>query len=1004
MIVRKLKKEPSKKTSRKRYLYYVSPAIILVFAFILMNFSSNVKAEDYTFGSENVIKGTSGSPANRNAEDGSFQTLTEANQYSDTYFSGSSEAMTYGTIGGGTFPSALDTDDSTRRNYIEANLAAASTYAILRPTSDSSPLTFTPTPTGTHYTTIDETTAGGNGDTDYITGASNGNEDTYGMSDTSGTGNFDVTIWHWSRGITTSSCAIQYGLDIGGTNYLGGTSTMTSITYANFSYTWTINPSTISEWTLAEINALGTYLYMTDANPDTRTTQLALYITLSPVADYEMQGTITYSSVLSTSQTTGFSVLCQGYRSNSENFYVQAWDYTTLAWVTKVTINSASDTDFNFDLSGWSTNHERSSGNEVKLRLIDVTGSDTTQDTLYLDLLKIKRTEVGYALEVEMTASATNTYGNQQLYIKGKTSSETFNVAVYNWDTTSWETNKISITSTSNTVYTYTLTATQQSGTQQVKIQFTDGTSYTADQVQDICSLDYVAVKWIHSDPTITLYRTSIVEINIGENAVFWLTYTDIDNEIPSYVYTHISSTDYSMTGNNSGDTTYYDGKLYALTKSDLNAGNTTYYFKIKDANSGDITTSPVALSVNTKPTLTLDGVTPSTGIPQSFTFFVTYSDIEANNPKYVKVTIDGTDYIMDYNGSGGGYHYHKSMIVGDFEYSFKTEDYRSEIVQTTHKHLIVYPDDIMPILTNPDRTPADPVYKNTELNFTVTYTDDDNDAPTFIKWREDSGTTQNISMIDIDILDTTYTDGKDYYLTIYLEHGAHSYDFYASNALAQITIGEYSITIQNRNPVISSSGNITQTIDTFLSYTIVASDPDTDTLTYELSTNATWATISVNVISGIATPAGWYNFNIWVNDSYGGSDTDNWILTVGELANLDPYFTSTPAYSSINSTFYQYHAEAIDPESATLTFDLFGNASFLSINPSTGIVSGTSTLIGNYSVNISVSDGVNTVWQNYTLEITPYTTENIDNTTMIICIVIIMNLIIICLLFILKN
>jgi hypothetical protein len=1056
MTVRKLKKQPVKK---KRRYWIIGIIILITIGFLTSSFPS-AKGEDYTFGSENVIKGTSGSPANRNAEDGSFQTLTEANQYSDTYFSGSSESMTYGTNGGGSFPTALDTDDSTRRNYIESNLAAGATYAILRPTSDGSPLTMVTIPASptTHYTKVDETTAGGNGDTDYTEGVTNGQSDTYGMSDTSGSGNFDVTIWHISsdEGATSN---LQVGLHIGASYYIGWQGDLNSGVYTNYSYTWTIDPSTSAEWTLANINALQTYLTVTDANPDTRTTQIALYITLNPVADYEMQGTITYSSVLSTSQTTGFSVLCQGYRSNSENFYVQAWDYTTTTWITKVTINSASDTDFNFDLSGWNTNHERSSGNEVKLRLIDVTGSDTTLDTLYLDLLKIKRTELGYALEVEMTASATNTYGNQQLYIKGKTSAETFNVAVYNWDTTSWETNKISITSTSNTVYTYTLTAAQRSGTQQVKIQFIDGTSYTADQVQDICSLDYIAVKWIHSDPTITSYRTSQVQINIGDSTIFWLTYTDIDNEVPTYAYTHIGSTDYSMSANDS-DTTYYDGKLYGLTKSDLTAGNTTYYFKVKDANSGDITTSPVGLSVNTKPTLTLDGISPATGNPQTYTFFVTYSDADSNSPQYVKVNIDTIDYTMTYNGTGGGYHYDKSMSAGTHPYYFTTQDYRSGIISTTPKNLIV---NNPPTLSNQDRTPTDPVYKNTQLNFTVTYTDLDNDAPTSIKWREDNGTTQNITMSEIDNSDTNYVNGKDYYTLIYLEHGTHWYDYYAFDSKASVSIGDYSITISNRNPVItdypstpinlwrnqaynfdfnatdadtdtitweksgeswmtinpssgifsgttsntpnnypftiwandsfsgttyyafnliisnrnpviSSSGNITQMENTFLSYQIIASDPDSDSLTYELYTNASWASISSNYVNGTAIGIGWYTFSVWANDSYGGTDIEYWTLNVTSIpANLPPYFISVPIYDGTNITWYIYIAIGFDPESNPLTYSLNGNATFLTINSTSGTIYGTPVLIGNYSVNVTVFDGTEYGYQNYTLYIKPF-------------------------------
>jgi hypothetical protein len=787
----------------------------------------------------------------------------------------------------------------------------------------------------------------------------------------------------------------------------------------------------------------------------------------------------------------------------------------------------------------------------VVLIRLDDTSSDATQTVTYLDVLKVKRIEQGYALDVELSSTTVAQYGNITLRIKGYTSAETFKVNVYNYTSAGYDLNKLSITSLSNAWQTTIdlCDGHHRSGTT-CKIQFVDGTASTSDLVQDTFFLDVAWITRYHTNPTVTLYGATPTEINAGTNVAFWCTYTDYDNEAPSYVYAHIGSTDYSMTENGS-DTVYYDGKLYGLTKSDIPAGNITYYFKVKDANSIDVTTSPVAISVNTKPTLTLDGVTPSGGNPGTYTFFVTYTDTDSNSPQYVKATIGGVDYTMTYNGSGGGYHYDKAMTGGTTAYSFKTEDYRSGVVSTTPKNLVV---NYLPSLSGYGRAPGDPVYITTELNFTITFTDADNTLPTSIKWREDGGTTQNVTMLEIDPADTTTSDGKAYYLEVYLTHGVHNYDFGASDALywtsggsnsvtianraptidnkfvddhewrntyweydyaytdldgdtvifqmstnatflsinsasglvygttsdpagwysvtvwcndsysgsdtdsfilyvdnrapditngpgahvdqwrnqawfydfdgtdadtdtliweksgpAWLTIvsgtgylsgttsdtpGTYSFTvyandshtgsdsypfeihITNRIPTITSTGNASQQEGTYLAYQITASDDDGDGLSYALSTNGSaWASISGAWVNGTATGIGWYEFTVWANDSYGGSDSDHWHLTVNALPSNDPpYFTSTPVYSVANNSAYHYDSNATDPDDPpdTITYDLETDCPNLGINPSTGVVSGTPDQVGIYYANVTADDGFNPpAYQNFSITVT---------------------------------
>jgi len=1070
----------------RRRLWWTGPVIAVFVAFILsVNIPNKVKAQDdYNFGGETVNKGYSANPSYKNSEDSQYNQLMEADQYADTNYSGSTESMTYGTTGGGAFPSALNTDDGTRRNYIEANLASSPYTVFLDPTSDYRKQwggTFPSSPT-THWDKLDDAGTADTGDTTttYISATAIGQSDVFQMSDMTDPGagaTMTVTEYMVNNRASASTCNILAGLRIGTTQYQGITRSPTSSWVNTSSSVWSTNPAG-GAWTYTAINALQTYLNTTDATPNPYVTKLVLKVSVTYTANYQMQGTIAYNNVVTSGQTIGYSVVCQGYRSGTENFYAQAWNYTSSAWVTKTTIQAASDTNYNFTLLGWAANCERSSGNVVQIRLIDVTGSDTTQDTLYLDLLKIRRVEIGYALDIVDTCTIVAQYGNITLRIKAYTSPssplEGFKVNVWNYTSLAYDLNKLNITSTTNTWQTTIdlCDSHHRSGTT-VQVQFVDATPATSDIVQHSLFLDVLWVTRYHTNPVPSKYGRLPADPNLGDTIHWFLNYSDYDNEAPSagYPKVHIDSTDYSMTANNSY-VQYTLGKSYYLDKADLSGGSHTYYFIIKDANSPEITTSSTAFKVNRNPTLTVDGVTPTFGVSGDlFSYYATYTDADGDPPSYMKVNIDSTDYDMTANGTGSyltgkPYHYDLVMTGGNHLYYFKTKDANGTVITTTPKDLFV---DNPPNPHDFGRAPADPLYITMEVNFTCIYTDADNDPPNTINWREDGGVTQNLTMVPVDPSDIDWTNGVQYYVLIYLSHGQHNYDFYAEDIWGVSSSGgENTTTIQNRDPVITSkpSTPVNQYRNQFWYYLFEATDPDTDTVSWaeagpswlsinsgtgnlsgttcntpgnydiivwandsfsgsgfyfftmnivdqnpeitngpgawvEAYTNTLWyydfdATdpdtgdsisweasgpvwLTINSangnLSGTTTSVeGTYDFTVWANDSYGGSDSYVFQLNLTIPSNLPPYFTTTFTESAYNHTNYQHTAAGVDPESQPLTFGLFGNCTtWLSIGPANGTLWGYPTVIGWSYYNLSLSDGLNTVWQNGTLTVSEY-------------------------------
>jgi len=557
-----------------------------------------------TFDTQSITTGYSDNPTYKNSENGSYNTLIEQDQYTDNNYSGTTENIVSGTGGGGSFPSSLDTDDATRRSYTEANGNPGDTTNYLYATSDNSigfDATYPSSPT-THFDKIDEVTH--DDDTTYNTAITNGDRDVFNIGDLSGIVGapvFHVVIHYWAMRAATGTSYMDVGLRISTSDYVGINDVSAGATYAELTYEWTISPATSSAWTESEINSVLIYMQCDDATPDVKVTQCYLEIQIDYAINYILDSQITYSSVTSTSQTTGYYVYCQAYRSAAENFGVYAWDYTGSSWTLKVTVNAASDTNFDFAL----LSTERNGGtNEVKFRIVGLTETgDTTQDIVYFDLLKVRRTEIGYGLDINLTSTTVPSTGDIVLAVKGYTSSEQFDISVWNYTTSGWDVDQTNIVALSNTWKTFNLSDTHQRSATSVKIRIEDATAYTSDQTRSTLYLDVVFVNntiaYVYSNPVISNYGVKPSEDFYGENILFFLTVTDADNQVMSYVRLYLNATYYAMTENNSGDTNTIDGKTYYLVKNDIAIGWYNYYYAVKDSVSSEITTESDIVTIN---------------------------------------------------------------------------------------------------------------------------------------------------------------------------------------------------------------------------------------------------------------------------------------------------------------------------------------------------------------------------------------------------------------------
>ena len=154
------------------------------------------------------------------------------------------------------------------------------------------------------------------------------------------------------------------------------------------------------------------------------------------------------------------------------------------------------------------------------------------------------------------------------------------------------------------------------------------------------------------------------------------------------------------------------------------------------------------------------------------------------------------------------------------------------------------------------------------------------------------------------------------------------------------------------------------------VSLQVNASDPDGDSITYGAS--GLPAGVSINTTSGLITgtlsptSAGSYSVTVTASDgSLTGSQTFTWTVT---HTNRPPTLPNPGNQTSVESTTVSLPLGATDPDGNTLTYSATGLPTGLSINTTTGLVSGTlgATSFGGYAVTVTVSDGTASTSQSF--------------------------------------
>ena len=167
-----------------------------------------------------------------------------------------------------------------------------------------------------------------------------------------------------------------------------------------------------------------------------------------------------------------------------------------------------------------------------------------------------------------------------------------------------------------------------------------------------------------------------------------------------------------------------------------------------------------------------------------------------------------------------------------------------------------------------------------------------------------------------------------------------------------------FSFTIANTAPVLAMIGDQASTVGTAVSVTPSASDTNGDTISWSASNLPSGLSIDTNsgAITGTPDTAGSSSSTISISDGNGGSDSETltWTVVVGNSA---PVITPIADRDATIDEALTFSPDVNDANGDTLSYAATGLPTGLSINETSGEISGTPTAIGVYNVTITATD-----------------------------------------------
>ncbi len=252
---------------------------------------------------------------------------------------------------------------------------------------------------------------------------------------------------------------------------------------------------------------------------------------------------------------------------------------------------------------------------------------------------------------------------------------------------------------------------------------------------------------------------------------------------------------------------------------------------------------------------------------------------------------------------------------------------------------------------------------ENSTLNFNINASDPDDILLNF-SWFIDN-TLNSTKPVNF-----SYTPG-------FFDSGTHTINATIKDASSNQASIKWTVTVTNFNraPSLNPISNKTAFKNINLSFNITAADLDNDILIF----SSNHSSIAISKINNSLATVSWNptnrdlgsnTINFTVSD---GSliDSKVIIISVGFTSNSAPNITSVPKTTATLNEKYSYDVDATDLDNDILSFSLKTDASEMSIDSSTGLITFTPSSIGLFIVNVSATDFIEITNQSYNLTVT---------------------------------
>ncbi|MGC9363767.1 MAG: putative Ig domain-containing protein [Fidelibacterota bacterium] len=171
----------------------------------------------------------------------------------------------------------------------------------------------------------------------------------------------------------------------------------------------------------------------------------------------------------------------------------------------------------------------------------------------------------------------------------------------------------------------------------------------------------------------------------------------------------------------------------------------------------------------------------------------------------------------------------------------------------------------------------------------------------------------------------------------------------------------DFSVTVLNSIPVISSSPPLTATEDANYYYDVQCNEEGDGDVSYSLTTAPDWLSIDADagILQGVPgnPEVGAHLVTVRVNDGNGGFTTQSWTITV---QNINPSIVTEVLDPATEDSAYSFQIDYIPANQGDHTFSIVGDKpGWLSINALNGRLSGTPTNseVGSDSIMVKIAD-----------------------------------------------